>query len=739
MTVVEAIMMNEKFADKNFTEVCERIAKRSPVASQALAFVARALNVNSTADMVEIKGEKSMQGSKTEIALLQFTEALKFSFEKDRQSTKVLNVIPFSSEFKRMGCIVNVPTSQELKEAIKSKSDDYFFIKGAAEILLGLCTNIMMPDGTVVPLTPAIMAEYHGHIKAFAGEALRTISCAFKNGSEEEYSGFTLTGIFGILDPIRAEVPKAVSDCQKAGVVVRMVTGDSTDTARAIARGCGILSADGLVMEGPEFRKMSDEDRLKMLPHLQVLARSSPLDKQILVNGLKKLGETVAVTGGIRLVNIDGTNDAPALSSADVGFAMGIAGTEVAKEASDIILMDDNFASLVRAVVWGRCVYDAIRKFLQFQLTVNVSAVVIAVVSAIATTVTGSKKPQSILTAVQLLWVNLIMDTLAALALATDKPTDALLNRKPSKKSEPLISSIMFMQIIGQAIYQIVVCLVLFFLGPIFWWPVGVLKTNEPPSGFITATVIFNTFIFCQIFNEVNSRSISKGICFLNLDLNVFSELLNNHTFLFIIFITVVGQALIVQFGSIVFAIDPNGLSAANWGISILLGTGSLVVGFLIRLLPVIEVPLWLLGGKHVEPLPPSIIEVSPKESNQEASTSSPSQELWRNAISKTRMQVRVVKVFTLPKDKLSIEPSARTSSVLPPAIGGDVASEKRPQSTPVPSQKVSNWQKLKLYILTSARFRSSRRDPSSVQMVDPRRVKVARAAQARQQSSSNL
>ena len=191
---------------------------------------------------------------------------------------------------------------------------------------------------------------------------------------------------------------------------------------------------------------------------------------------------------------------------------MGIAGTEVAKEASDIILMDDNFASLVRAVVWGRCVYDAIRKFLQFQLTVNVSAVVIAVVSAIATTVSGPKKPTSILTAVQLLWVNLIMDTLAALALATDEPSDKLLDRMPSKKTEPLINSLMFMQIIGQAIYQIVVCLVLFFVGPVYWWPTGgALAQDEPPSGYVTATIIFNTFIFCQVFNEFNSRSITRG------------------------------------------------------------------------------------------------------------------------------------------------------------------------------------------------------------------------------------
>jgi Ca2+-transporting ATPase len=190
---------------------------------------------------------------------------------------------------------------------------------------------------------------------------------------------------------------------------------------------------------------------------------------------------------------------------------MGIAGTEVAKEASDIILMDDNFASLVKAVLWGRCVYDAIRKFLQFQLTVNVSAVCITVISALHTTITGYKKPESILTAIQLLWVNLIMDTMAALALATDDPTDDLLNRSPSPRSEPIISPPMFKQIIGQAVYQIIVCLVVYFVGPSFF-PNDDFS-EEMPAGRVTSTLVFNTFIFCQIFNEVNCRSItSQGI-----------------------------------------------------------------------------------------------------------------------------------------------------------------------------------------------------------------------------------
>ncbi|KAI8898209.1 hypothetical protein BC833DRAFT_590681 [Globomyces pollinis-pini] len=582
MTVVDGILM-----ERNMKEMEEADSSLEKL----IKFICLSFNVNSTAG--EVKGEDGtvvLEGSKTEIAILNYTQTLKSSYAEDRVNTKVVNVEPFSSARKRMSCIVELPIDKELDATLGLEtanghdSRQFVFVKGASEIVLKCCSQYLSKSGKILPMTDDVRTYYTGVIDKFAGRALRTISGAFKatplgqndvdeNGKINDEADLILIGIVGIEDPLRDEVPLAVARCQKAGVVVRMVTGDSAPTARSIATGCGILSADGIVMEGPDFRKLSEAELDRILPKLQVLARSSPLDKQILVNNLKRLGETVAVTG-------DGTNDAPALAAADVGFSMGIAGTEVAKQASDIILMDDNFASLVKAVVWGRCVYDAIRKFLQFQLTVNVSAVVITVVTAVHTTVTGDKRAESALTTIQLLWVNLIMDTLAALALATDLPTDALLDRKPSKRTDDLVNIEMKRQIIGQAIYQIVVCLAVYFWGPSYFGNARTLGDGkEPYIGYVTATLIFNIFIFCQVFNEINSRSIQAKYK------NVFSGFFTNKIFISILFVTIVGQAFIVQFGGLVFTLDPKGLSLSNWLISIVIGSGSLVVGFLIRVI----------------------------------------------------------------------------------------------------------------------------------------------------------
>ena len=357
------------------------------------------------------------------------------------------------------------------------------------------CRFIYKPNGQIVPIDEETKQNILNSVtEPMACDGLRTLCIAYKDmvrnepmemnqvqfdsvtgNLDDEWSvtsNMTLLSIVGIEDPVRPEVPEAIRLCQQAGITVRMVTGDNVGTARSIAAKCGIISPSGdfLVMDGKEFNErirdatgaVSQNRFDKVWPRLRVLARSSPTDKYILVKHIieSKLNperEVVAVTG-------DGTNDGPALKQADVGFAMGIAGTDVAKEASDIIVTDDNFSSIVKAVMWGRNVYDAIAKFLQFQLTINVVAVIVAFVGACAIDASPLK-------AVQMLWVNMIMDTLASLALATEVPTKELLQRKPYGRSKGLLSPIMVKNIIGQSAFQLVVILAILFQGKsLFWW-----------------------------------------------------------------------------------------------------------------------------------------------------------------------------------------------------------------------------------------------------------------------------
>jgi Ca2+-transporting ATPase len=298
----------------------------------------------------------------------------------------------------------------------------------------------------------------------------------------------------------------------------------------------------------------------EVVPRLQVLARSSPEDKKILVEKLKEIGEIVGVTG-------DGTNDGPALKTANVGFSMGIAGTEVAKEASDIILMDDNFASIVKAIIWGRCVNDAVRKFLQFQISTNVTAVVITFVSAVA-----SEQESSVLSAVQLLWINIIMDTFAALALATDPASEALLDRKPDRKTAPLFTVDMYKQILFQSTYQIIVTLIFHFLGH----QILGLDHNRHDD-LVVQTLVFNAFVFAQIFNSVNCRRLDRN-------LNIFEGVSRNWYFTTITLIEIAVQILIVLVGGSAFQVTRVG--GREWGIALALGVVSIPLGALIRLMP---------------------------------------------------------------------------------------------------------------------------------------------------------
>lgn len=437
-----------------------------------------------------------------------------------------------------------------------------------------------------------------------------------------EKKDFVVVCIFGIKDIIRQEVPEAVATCMRAGITVRMVTGDNKITAMAIAKECKIIDekfgiSANSVMEGPEFydrmgglicktcnqlapcncdpKKVVEGVKNikafeKIWKELRVLARSRPEDKYLLVTGLKEMGDVVAVTG-------DGTNDAPALKKADVGFAMGITGTDVSKHACDIIVMDDNFASIVKAVMWGRSIYDNIRKFLQFQLTVNVVAMFTAFVGAVIL-------KESPLAAIQLLWINLIMDSFASLALATEAPTPDLLNRPPYSRTEYIVSRKMLKNLLCMGIYEIIVIYAIVFAGEYFfpepdvryrygrdspfvypgrvtdWDGTPLWSRYQPDEGTSRhMTNVFNVFTVMQIFNLINSRVINDEI-------NVFRGLFNNWMFIIVWIGIFGGQVVIVQVGSYALKVSKHGLAGEHWAIAIGCGLSTWIAGVLFKFVP---------------------------------------------------------------------------------------------------------------------------------------------------------
>ncbi|XP_050426571.1 plasma membrane calcium-transporting ATPase 3 isoform X8 [Adelges cooleyi] len=543
-------------------------------------------------------------GNKTECALLGFVLALGKNYQTwrdDIPEEMLTRVYTFNSVRKSMST------------AIPREGGGYrLFTKGASEIVLKKCAYIYGRDGKLEKFTRDMQDRLvRNVIEPMASDGLRTISVAYKDfvpnktdapnqvlmDGEPDWddedaivSDLTALCVVGIEDPVRPEVPEAIRKCQRAGITVRMVTGDNVNTARSIATKCGIYKPgeDMLVLEGKEFnQRIRDADGEvqqhlldKVWPKLRVLARSSPTDKYTLVKGIidskaTESREVVAVTG-------DGTNDGPALKKADVGFAMGIAGTDVAKEASDIILTDDNFSSIVKAVMWGRNVYDSIAKFLQFQLTVNVVAVIVAFIGACAV-------QDSPLKAVQMLWVNLIMDTLASLALATELPTSDLLLRKPYGRTKPLISRTMMKNIIGQAVYQLTVIFALLFVGDkMLDIPTGrgAEFGSEPTQHF---TVIFNTFVMMTLFNEINARKIHG-------QRNVFQGFFTNPIFYSIWIGTVLSQVFIIQYGKEAFS--TKSLTLEQWMWCLLFGFGTLLWGQIVTCVPTRKIPKLLSWGR---------------------------------------------------------------------------------------------------------------------------------------------
>ncbi|XP_070319430.1 plasma membrane calcium-transporting ATPase 2 isoform X5 [Odocoileus virginianus] len=655
MTVVQAYV-----GDVHYKEIPEP----SSINAKTMELLVHAIAINSAYTTKILPPEKDgalprQVGNKTECGLLGFVLDLKQDYEPVRAQMpeeKLYKVYTFNSVRKSMSTVIKLP-------------DESFrmYSKGASEIVLKKCCKILNGAGEPRVFRPRDRDEMVKKvIEPMACDGLRTICVAYRDfpsspepdwdNENDILNELTCICVVGIEDPVRPEVPEAIRKCQRAGITVRMVTGDNINTARAIAIKCGIIhpGEDFLCLEGKEFNRRIrnekgeiEQERIdKIWPKLRVLARSSPTDKHTLVKGIidsthTEQRQVVAVTG-------DGTNDGPALKKADVGFAMGIAGTDVAKEASDIILTDDNFSSIVKAVMWGRNVYDSISKFLQFQLTVNVVAVIVAFTGACIT-------QDSPLKAVQMLWVNLIMDTFASLALATEPPTETLLLRKPYGRNKPLISRTMMKNILGHAVYQLTLIFTLLFVGEkMFQIDSGRnAPLHSPPSEHYT--IIFNTFVMMQLFNEINARKIHG-------ERNVFDGIFRNPIFCTIVLGTFAIQIVIVQFGGKPFSCSP--LQLDQWMWCIFIGLGELVWGQVIATIPTSRLKFLKEAGRltQKEEIPEEELNEDVEEIDHAERELRRGQILWFRGLNRIQTQIRVVKAFRSSLYEGLEKPESRTS-----------------------------------------------------------------------------
>jgi calcium-translocating P-type ATPase len=560
MTVVQGYLCGSQFT----TDSHGHPSVDNPMMPEALTrlHMCAALNSNASVQMME-NGRHNFHGNKTECAILMLSNQLGGNYDRLRgdMNASIIKRNPFNSANK----VASV--------AVKLEKGPEMYMTGAPEMVLDHCTMRDSGKNSQVPLSASDRKQVEDQITGLAKTGLRTVALAYRvlsgDGKQdtEVVEKMVLLGIIGIKDPLRDEVPDAVAACKRAGIFVRMVTGDNVHTATHIAKECGILTGNGIAIEGPEFNKMTDDDIKKRLPHLQVLARSSPNDKFRLVRLLQEMDEVVAVTG-------DGTNDAPALKKANVGLSMGMAGTQVAMDASDIVIIDDNFASIVQSVKWGRSVFDNIRKFIQFQLTINVVALTISFASAVycafyppndtATKAFDTEKCTP-LNAIQLLWINLIMDSMGALALATEEPGEGLLKRKPIKPEEGMVSPMMWRNIAVQSSFQLLVLAIIFSDASLFG--------SEAQSRH-HYTIIFNVFVWCQIFNEFNSRRLDNTP-------GCFGKVTESKIFMGVIVATVVVQFLFVQYGGDYTKTVP--LKAGEWIRTIGIASLTIPLGYLVR------------------------------------------------------------------------------------------------------------------------------------------------------------
>ena len=517
------------------------------------ALIAEGISANSTAFLEEVgEGEKPKGvGNPTEVALLLWLNGQGRNYLELREQAMVLDQLTFSTERKFMATLVQSPVVGK----------KVLYVKGAPEIVLGKCKEVIL-DGKRVDAV-----EYRSTVESqllnYQNMAMRTLGFAFKIVDDSEVNDcvalvsandLNFLGVVAISDPIRPDVPAAVNKCQSAGIRIKIVTGDTPGTATEIARQIGLwdpaTDTERNRITGTEFGALSDEEALDRVLDLKIMSRARPTDKQRLVQLLQQKGAVVAVTG-------DGTNDAPALNHAQVGLSMGT-GTSVAKEASDITLLDDSFNSIGTAVMWGRSLYKNIQRFIVFQLTINFVALLIVLLGAVI----GTELP---LTVTQMLWVNLIMDTFAALALASIPPSESVMRDKPRRSDDLIISKAMRANILGVGSVFLAI-----LLGMIH-----VFEQSAEGMSVRHLTIFFTFFVMLQFWNLFNARVFGTTD-------SAFKGLSKSYGMELIVFAILAGQFLIVQFGGAVFRTEP--LNWQTW--LLIIGVSSIVlwVGELIRM-----------------------------------------------------------------------------------------------------------------------------------------------------------
>ena len=472
--------------------------------------------INSNANISEEDGSWSFIGNPTEGSLLAAAAKAGVDYQELRQAADIVRVFPFSSQNKDMSTIV------------RENGKEILYVKGNPEKIISLCTGISEEEKEK---NFHLMEEFQnkaGRLLAFAHKELEG---QYNDEEQDEVEqGLIYDGFVVISDPLSSDVYESIRNCRSAGIEVKMLTGDNIRTARAIANELHMLDDDHIAVEAADIEKLTDEELKETLKKIQVIARSTPLVKMRVVKLLKEQGNVVAVTG-------DGINDAPAIKHADVGIAMGIAGTDVTKEASDMVLLDDSFSTIIKAVQWGRGIYENFKRFIQFQLTVNVSSVVVVICSILA----GFSAP---FTALELLWINIIMDGPPALTLGLEPIRPDLLKHKPTRRNENIISKKMLLRIFVNGIFISVIFMLQHFKNFL-----GAAPEEE-------ATVLFTLFVLFQLFNAFNCRELD--------DTPMFKNLLKNKLMLGVFLLVLILQGIITQFGAAVFETVP--LSAAMWG-----------------------------------------------------------------------------------------------------------------------------------------------------------------------------